>query len=448
MALSRYDDDFKALGNDTAKHFTLLPEIKTIFFDQDGDSFIGFGGEIREQVQIFNNEDWGSLPPGTFVGNSGKPYLLQRYLFHTDVQLTKYFRLFSELNSNFEHGRSTGPRPNIDQDRLDLHQAFADLNLFPSVNSAITLRAGRQELNYGASRLISVNEGPNNRLSFQGLKININLNGLKIDGFYVEPVSNNPGTFDDNANKQRKLFGIYAASLLPATSGSNIDTYVIGNDDNVASYFIGTAHEKRYSFGLRWYSKPGQAFHYDAESIYQAGTFGKDNINAYMAVAELTYTFQRSAVLPVIGLVGQIASGNRGINGQLNTFNPLYSRVYFGLGMPYWPSNLIQLTPTFEIKPFSKLTLDAAMHTLWRENNNDGLYLSGRLTRSPYQFKTTTISAKSFVGFQYDLNLGYSVTNYFSLEADFSAMPATNYIRETGTAKGIFFTNLQAKFRF
>ena len=236
MALSRYDDNFKALGNDTARHFTLLPQIKTLYFDQSKNSFIGFGGEIREQAQIFNNENWGSSPPGTVVGNSGKPYLLQRYLLHTDVQLTKYFRLFGELNSNFENGRATGPRPNIDQDHLDLHQAFADINLFPAENSEITLRAGRQELNYGASRMISVAEGPNNRLSFQGLKINANLNGLKIDGFYVEPVSNNPGTFDDSANKQRKLFGMYVSTLLPTTSKSNIDVYIIGNNDDVASY--------------------------------------------------------------------------------------------------------------------------------------------------------------------------------------------------------------------
>jgi hypothetical protein len=293
-----------------------------------------------------------------------------------------------------------------------------------------------------------VNEGPNDRLSFQGLKVNAEIQWINIDGFYVEPVNNNAGVFDDNANKKRKLFGLYVAGLLPPTAVANIDAYVVGNNDDVASYFIGNAHEKRYSFGTRWYSKAGQAFSYDVEGIYQAGTFGQDNISAFMAVAELGYTFKRSPVLPVIGIVGQIASGNRGKSGELNTFNPLYTRVYFGLGMPYWPSNLVQLTPTFEIRPFPAFTVDAAVHSLWRESDQDGLYLSGRLTRSPDQFKKMQVSDKSFVGFQYDVNFSYAVANYLTLETDCSALPISAYIRETGTAKAILFANLQVKFRF
>ena len=410
--------------------------------------FIGFGGEIREQVQVFNNESWGSLPPGVTESNTGKPYLLQRYMFHTNLQLSRYFRLFGELKSGFINDRTTGPRPGIDQDHLDLHQAFADINLYPSDGSFITLRAGRQELNYGASRLISVNEGPNVRQAFQGIKLLSAFENTKIDAFYTNPVTNLPGTFDDKANKAIKLYGLYTSNKTPALADGNLDAYFIGYHNDLSTYLKGSGEENRYSFGVRWYSNPGSVFSYDVEAIYQAGKFATDNISAYMAVAEMSYTFKNSRTEPAVGIVGQIASGDKGNSGSLNTFNPLYTRVYFGLGMPYWPSNLMQLTPTFEIKPLKKLTVDAAVHALWRQSTADGLYLSGRLTRSPYLAGTKSISGSNFVGFQEDLNFSYAFTNYFSLEADFSALPASNYIKETGVANGIFFSNFQAKFRF
>ncbi len=448
MGLSRYDDNFKALAADSAHKFTVLPEIKSVYLGQDHSFFVGFGGEIREQVQVFNNESWGSLPPGVTESNTGKPYLLQRYMFHTNLQLSRYFRLFGELKSGFINDRTTGPRPGIDEDHLDLHQAFADINVYPSDNSFITLRTGRQELNYGASRLISVNEGPNVRQAFQGIKLLSSFGNTKIDAFYTNPVTNLPGTFDDKANKAIKLYGLYTSNKTPALADGNLDAYFIGFHNNLSTYLKGSGTEDRYSFGLRWYSNPGSVLSYDVEAIYQAGKFAADNISAYMAVAELNYTLKNSQAQPAIGIVGQIASGDKGNSGSLNTFNPLYTRVYFGLGMPYWPSNLIQLTPTFEIKPLKKLAIDAAVHALWRQSIDDGLYLSGRLTRSPYLTGTKTVSDSNFVGFQEDLNFSYAFTNYFSLEADFSALPASNYIKETGVAKGIFFSNFQAKFRF
>ncbi len=448
MGLSRYDDNFKALAADSTHQFTMFPGIKTVYLGSDHNFFIGFGGEIREQVQVFDNESWGSLPPGSSKSNTGRPYLLQRYMGHTNLVLSRYFRVFAELKSGLIDGRATGPRPGIDVDRLDLHQAFADINVYPTDHSFITLRTGRQELNYGASRLISVNEGPNVRQAFQGIKLLTGFGNTKIDVFYSNPVANLSGTFDDKANKAIKLYGLYTSWKTPVLAGCNLDVYFVGYHNDLSTYLKGSGREDRYSFGLRWYSNPGSSLSYDIETIFQLGKLADDEISAYMAVAELSYTFKKSLTQPAFGLVAQVASGDKGDVGSLNTFNPLYTRVYFGLGMPYWPSNLIQLTPTFEIKPVKKLTIDAAAHALWRQSDQDGLYLSGRLTRSPYVTGSKTIATASFVGYQEDLNVSYAIINYLSLEADFSDLPVSDYIRETGIAKAIFFSNMQVKFRF
>ena len=51
----------------------------------------------------------------------------------------------------------------------------------------IAFRAGRQELNYGSGRLVSVRQGPNVRQSFDGFKVMSKIGSWHVDGFAVRP---------------------------------------------------------------------------------------------------------------------------------------------------------------------------------------------------------------------------------------------------------------------
>ena len=82
--------------------------------------YASFGGEARESYERFGNAYFGLMPPNQ------NGYILQRYLFHSDVHFGSHFRICGELNSSFENGRVGGPRPVIDEDKLDLHQAFLE----------------------------------------------------------------------------------------------------------------------------------------------------------------------------------------------------------------------------------------------------------------------------------------------------------------------------------
>lgn len=216
LALSRADDNFLALSHDSLHRATQFPGLKALYFDQSKRYFVGFGGEIRQQIQVFSNENWGERHPGQTETNDGIPFLLQRYMLNANLQLGKHVRVFGELKSMFENGRRTGPRPQIDEDQLDVHQLFADFSISPTAKTQATLRVGRQELNYGASRVISLNEEPNTRLVFQGVKLMINNPAYFIHLFYTNPVSNNPGVFDDNREKDIKLWGRIPTGNCPA----------------------------------------------------------------------------------------------------------------------------------------------------------------------------------------------------------------------------------------
>jgi hypothetical protein len=82
--------------------------------------YMSIGGEIRPYYERFRNEEWGGQPKDL------NGFFLQRYMLHADLNLGSTVRVFGQLKSNFENGRRGGPRGS-DEDKLDVHQAFADL---------------------------------------------------------------------------------------------------------------------------------------------------------------------------------------------------------------------------------------------------------------------------------------------------------------------------------
>lgn len=373
-------------------------------------------------------------------------FLLQRYAIHTSLSLSPYLRLFAELKSGWENGRATGPRPQIDVDRLDLHQAFIDANIFPGKTSSFTLRAGRQELSYGANRLLSENEGPNVRLAFEGVKLLLKISAVKFDAFYTRPVDNASGVFDNKVDKTKRLYGIYTTIALPKKLQTLIDIYIIGFTNKRAVFIRGAGAENRGCFGLRLYSKIPAKLTYDFEGTYQNGRFTHYPIQAFSIVARANYNFPQTNHLKTISLVGQVASGDNG-KSKLNTFNPLYARVYYGVATPYWPSNIMQMTASADMRLTPRVTASADIRFLWRENKNDGLYLV-MPTRLPNSFNTNTPSNDRFIGAQRDIIVMYYLTKYWYLGAEFTFLPTTAYIRDSGHGTDILFAMLQTKFLF
>src|SRR5204863_6869697 len=119
------------------------------------------GGDGRLWFENFKNEGWGVLPfqppDADVVEVSHNSYLLQRYMFSGDARFGTRLRAYSQLQSSIINGRTGGPRPIIDSDELDVHQAWVDVNFLLNRQKApaITLRVGRQAMLFGAGRLVA-----------------------------------------------------------------------------------------------------------------------------------------------------------------------------------------------------------------------------------------------------------------------------------------------------
>jgi Alginate export len=248
-------------------------------------------------------------------------------MFHADVRVRRSLRLFVQLKSGFEMGRYGGPRPMVDEDRLDLNQAFIDLCAGCGDGSglsrrSLTVRFGRQEMDFGSSRLVSAREGPNVGQSFDAVRAIVQARRWRIDGFVSRPVLTETGVFDDHPDSSRTFWGVYAVHRSD-TARSGVDVYYLGLNHKGAQFDEGTADELRHTIGVRVWGTRGR-LDYNFEPIWQGGTFGADAIRAWTVASDTGWQLIDPGHLR-LGCRADVTSGDRNrTDGTLGTFNPLF----------------------------------------------------------------------------------------------------------------------------
>jgi hypothetical protein len=430
----RYDEDYSYLYNDTNK--TWYQSLKYVGLSPNIYPFLSIGGEAREEFDAFNNEDWGKF-------NAGKDnFTLQRYDVHTDWHLSNTFRFFFQLRSALENGRPNGPRP-IDEDQLNIQNLFIDAKIWRTSNDSLIIRGGRQELNYGAGRLISVREGPNVRLYFNGIKFMYASRNLTIDGFAMEADNVRPGVFDNQNSKQINLWGIY--STLNLQGNNNVDFYYIGDRRDSAIYNEGKGNEVRHTIGSRLW-KNNNGFVYDIEAAYQFGFFNNGRISAWTASFDLGYIFGDLKSQPAFGVRNDYISGdNKQGDGNLQTFNPIYPKGgYFGFDPQIGPVNLIDIHPYGSLFILPKVSFLWDVVFNWRYSLQDGVY------RPSGTFNLTGMgSDKRYIGTDYLAKISYVINPFISMDFGIQYFVTGAYINnEITNHKNAVETNSRISFKF
>ena len=363
IKLMRFDEDHSGLKDSTR---TFYDRMKYLPLSRNGSTYVSFGGEARLETDRSQNEDWGSRNFGT------QSFLLQRYQLHADLHLGKRIRIFGQLRSALENGRKTGPRP-IDEDHLNVQNLFVDVVPYQSSGEKITVRLGRQELQYGSGRLIDVQEGPNLRLYFDGAKAAYTSAKLRVDGFVMGNGGVKTGIFDNPLGRKAKLWGVYSTWF--AAKHINIDLAYLGVSRANAVFDEGIANEQRHTLGARFWNT-GSGFLYNLETAYQFGSFGKGKIRAWGGSADIGYRFGQLKGAPALNLRSDLISGDRKKgDGMLNTMNPMYPNGgYFGVIPQAGPANLLSLHPSLAWNPAGNVNVSLGVVFNWRESLQDGIY--------------------------------------------------------------------------
>jgi hypothetical protein len=298
------------------------------------------------------------------------------------------------------------------------------------------VRAGRQEMSFGSSRLVSVRESPNIRRAFDGVRAAwIASPDARIDAFFVQPVLPLSGVFDDKPDPDQAFWGVYGTSPVAGIPALKADLYYLGLNRDNAMFAQGIANEHRHTLGARLFGKAND-FDWNVEGAYQFGQFGTADINAWTVSANLGYTFQGVPFSPRIGLNADVISGDRKLHdGTLGTFNPLFPKLpYFSEANLAAPANLIDVQPNLTVTPVKNVTLTIGWNPLWKAAEADAFYGGPAIT----PVAATAGGTGRYIGQQVSTTLTWTPTKHLTFGGTYVSYTPGKRIEQAGGRSGSF----------
>ncbi len=437
-ALLREDENWSFLRNPALRQDFWDP-IKYIPLRKGvNDWYLTIGGEAREVWEQIGNDNWGQQP-------YTNGYLNERYMLALDAHYGKHVRTFVELKSGLNSYRVGGPRP-IDEKKLDFQAGFLELSTSGDKNW-MKFRVGRQEMEYGAGRLIDVREGPNVRLSFDGFKIKSKVNAWTIDAFAMRPDLDNPGFFNNAPNHENAFWGVYSSG--PIANKVSMDAYYLGIDRKQVTFERGTGRELRHTLGARIWrpiatAKPGWDF--DDEALWQFGSFGSANIKAWSVASDTGYSLPNTRLKPRFSAKADISSGDNPRTNNLGTFNPIYPMGnYFGVLATTGPGplNFIDVHPRVLTQWPRAVSVSTDWVFQWRENVLDGVYsVPGTLIRPAGN------SRARFVGHRPGTEVRWQANRHVWFQGDYGVFFPGKFLKETQPSRNLNYWALWAGYKF
>jgi len=415
--LLRFDEDYGMLNDSMIKVKPWL-RTKNLSINRNRTIKASVGLDYREMHEYVKGYDSAGVNDG---------YWLTRFMLHTDIKLGKNFRVFAQLARGVVTERQLPIRP-VDEDQLFFLNGFAEYQFGKANNSYI--RAGRQELFFGMGRLVAPREGPNIRNSYDALRIRLGVGAISLDGFFAYLVDNKPGIFDNKVfGDNQRLWGFYSTSK---NEKVNVDIYYLGYYNGSALYTKQPERDKetRHSIGVRAFRKYNNGFDYDAEGIYQFGSFGDNTISAFMIDGKAGWEFEKgqSIFKPAAKLT--YTSGNRSLtNNKLNTFNPLFPNLlYYQTAAGIFPANIINPQASINWQ-YKKLSINAGADMFWRESSNDGLY-------APFGTLLLNNGNENYLGYQLYLKADYNATQNLGFTFLLSRYYKSDFIKKNFDRRG------------
>lgn len=342
-----------------------LERLRYLPLTDSGSAWLTLGGEYRFKTEYLDAPDYG-------LGRGAEAYtaLGERFLAHADLRTSAGFRVFAQLSAATDTRRKPAERP-FDRSRPDIAQAFVDI---PLPHSAV-LRVGRQELDSGGNRLISIREAANLRLAFDMAHVAASIAGFDAVAFYGRPVLNRPSSFDDRSNPSEKFLGGWLQHRLGSEPAAPLlNLFFFERDRARAIYQQGVASDDRRTIGVRW-SGVDSRWDYAVQAARQYGTFGAARIDAFGAAGDVGW-HAPWASRPRLGASFGYASGDRRPGDRtLGTFDVLYPNLgYFTDAPVYYPGNTADAQPNVTFAVIQSVTARTGADVIFRVSKRDAVY--------------------------------------------------------------------------
>lgn len=312
---------------------------------------VDVGGQLR--LRFHHERGMGQQINETRFEPTVNDFLLERFRLFTNWNINENVRIFAEgIFADVTADPAYLPRP-IDIDRGDFLNLFVDLKLLDT----LTFRAGRQELLYGAQRLVSPLDWANTRRTFQGLKLLYREDDWAIDGFYTHHVPVDSNGYNEVDYKQ-SFYGMYG--VYSGFENRAYDFFYLGYDNRHTGGPPASDDFSLHTFGSRVFGQTESMWLYEAIGAVQLGRqsgLGLDQ-EAGMATAGVGRELSTTGWKPTLWVYFDYASGNAGA-GSFNRFNQLFplGHKYLGFIDAVQRSNIESPNVLLTMRPQEKISL-------------------------------------------------------------------------------------------
>lgn len=445
--LLRQEEDWSALAGETGGSVSL----KFLPLPAPQGAVLTIGGEVRSYGRFYRNEQWGRGP----VRDA---YLLQRLMVHGSIRSdtapgSPHLRTFVQLKSGLVANRE-GPLYPPDKDLIGINQAFLEVGGPLGERGQFTVRGGRQELHYGAGRMVAVREGPNVRLGYDAVLARYRVDEWRAELFVAKPNETPAGVFDNGWMPGRTLWGAYVNRQ--TATGPSWSLYYFGTD-RTQSPADPALHSTRHTIGGRGYGRAGR-FRYDWEGAVQVGRYRRrattsttqraardaGAIRAWMVAGRLSYRLSTLRGTPTVGVRGDFSSGDVRRTEVLETFAAPYpSGRSTGAGSRLGPGNLANVRPVLAVQLSPTLRMQLSGRLFWRMQSTDGIYaIWGASLRPP------TDRGAHFVGGMPEVLVTWNASRSFRVGLEGSHFFPGTGLSSNLPGRGMTHVGLRARYRF
>ena len=365
IMFNRWQEDWSVLADPRVPRLP-FDEFKYIRLSEvDPYTYLSFGADTRERFEANTAVGFGT------GSNRNQDYVISRNEFSADLHIANQIQAFVQLQSDFAPWK-TMLTP-VDQDRLDLEQAFVALTE-PVGDGTLKLRLGRQQFAFDLQRFVSVRDGPNVRQSYDAGWADYENGPWRFITFYSHPVQvQDNQVFDDYSSSKQTFGGVRVERKL--TDWMSLTGYYANFTQASVRFPNAAGNENRDVLDVRLNGAINH-FDWDIEAMNQTGNIGADAIEAWAFGSLAGYTFANVNWTPRIGIQVDAASGDGNLPGRkFGTFNPLFPNGYYVTLAGYTGYvNFIHVKPSLTLHPSSSVKITLAAAAQWRENTADAVY--------------------------------------------------------------------------
>ncbi len=396
-------------------------------------------------------------------GPTDDAWLLTRFRLGAKFEPAPWVRVYAQGQDIRELG---GSRPNNvgtlgadGDDVFDVLQGWVEVG--PG-GEGLSLRAGRQPLNFGDQRLLGNPQWLNSTRAWDALKARYAAETWQVEAFAGSPVTflNNQWNTSDyfNIHEGRNAVdsGIYfsARELIPGQSAT--DFYVIHQQLNKVAAGAGApagavGRTSVWSLGTRMKGDPRRLhrWDYDLEMVAQMGTAGGLSHRAFAGHWGGGYNFEH-AWQPRLGVQFNYATGDGnpadGRSGTFQNYFPGNHALYGFMDTTAW-MNLLNPQVNVSFQPTERLRITGDVMAFWNASNGDAWYAANTITQVR-ALTPAALGAGCYRGAEWDLNAYYKLNTHVNLQAGYAFFLAGSYLERTGAHDNAHFAYSQMTVNF